>query len=632
MKEIRGQAKNIRSLLQNARFGIDYYQREYRWGEKQVSEALDDLTGTFRASQKRHAKSRDAADHNRYFLGSIVISESAGKRFITDGQQRLTTVTLILIALYRRLPQGPQRTALSQLIYSYHSGRTSFNLDVEDRTAYMKALFQEGRFEDDGKSDSVSRMVKNYELIEEKMNEALDDASSPRADDNPVLLESFIDWLIENVYFIEVTASSDADAYSIFETMNDRGLQLTPVELLKSYLLSRIDPGRSRHTMNERWKKQVAWLRSELGYEQADADAIKTWLRSQYMELPNERTAGNQSDRDRIGSDFHRWVGNNVERLKLYTSDDFCRFIERDFEFYTSEYAKLQRAAGTWTEGFEPVYRNERSRLRDRNDLYLASLMPEEGDETTRRKIRTVAAFVEVVVARLYWRGWLVNHGAMYNAMQNMTVKIRRKSIDEMMGIFESAEVEEWWFRDPFREPPGASGWSGVRRPTHRLIARMTEYVEVKSGLPSRYEKLVQTGGAGYDVEHIWANHYERFKGEFPQEKEFDRDRNRMGALVLLPSTVNRWLSDRTFAEKRAAYAKKTSCPNEESPRNLLARSLVTQPAESPGFCEFARESGLPFERCDDFKKANIEAREKLYQELGRRIWSMDAIRETGNG
>ena len=396
MKDIKGQVKNIRSLL-HARFGIDYYQREYRWGKTQVSEALDDLTGTF------------AADHDRYFMGSIVISESAGQRFITDGQQRLTTVTLILIALYWRLPQGPQRTVLSQLIYSYHSGRTSFNLDVEDRTECMKALFLEGRFEDDGKSDSVSRMVKNYELIEEKLNEALDD-SRPRADDHPVSLESFIDWLIENVYFIEVTASSDADAYSIFETMNDRGLQLTPVELLKSYLLSRIDPGPIRYEMNERWKKQVARLRSELG-DEAVADAIKTWLRSQYMELPNGRTAGHPSDRDRIGSDFHRWVGNNVERLKLHTSDDFCRFIARDFEFYTSEYAKLQRAARTWTEGFESVYRNECSRLRDRNDMYLASLMPDEGDETTRRKIRTVAAFVEVVVARLYWSGWPVNQG-----------------------------------------------------------------------------------------------------------------------------------------------------------------------------------------------------------------------------
>ena len=374
MKEIRGQAKNIRGLLQNARFGIDYFQRDYRWGEKQVAEALDDLTGTFRTSQERHAASRDVADHDRYFLGSIVVNESAGKRLIADGQQRLTSVTLILIALYRRLPESPQRTALSQLIYSYHSGRTSLNLDVEDRTKCMEALFKEGNFEDDGESDSVTRIVKNYELIEEKLNEVLD-GSRPRADgDDPVSLESFIDWLIENVYFIEVTASSEADAYSIFETMNDRGLQLTPAELLKSYLLSQIDSGPTRHAMNERWKKQVARLRSELGYEQADADAIKTWLRSQYMELPNERTAENESDRDRIGSDFHRWVGNNAAgRLKLHTSNDFCRFVERDFEFYTSEYAKLQRAAWTWTEGLESVYRNERSRLRDRNDLYLAS-------------------------------------------------------------------------------------------------------------------------------------------------------------------------------------------------------------------------------------------------------------------
>ncbi len=300
--------------------------------------------------------------------------------------------------------------------------------------------------------------------------------------------------------------------------------------------------------------------------------------------------------------------------------------------FYTSEYAKLQRAAWTWTEGLESVYRNERSRLRDRNDLYLASLVPDEDDDTTRRKTRTVAAFVEVVVARVCWRGWLVNYGAMYNAMQNMIVKIRRKSVDEMMGILENAENEEWWFKDPFGEPPGASGWSGVRRPTHRLLARMTEYVEVKSGLASRYEELVQPGGAGYDVEHVWANHYERFRDESPQEKEFDRNRNRMGALILLPSTVNRWLSDRTFAEKRDAYAEETTCPNEESPRNLLARSLVTPPADIPGFREFARESGLPLEPTDDFKMANIEAREELYQELGRRIWSMDAIREAGNG
>ena len=53
-------------------------------------------------------------------------------------------------------------------------------------------------------------------------------------------LAVFADWLIENVYFVEVTASADTDAYAIFETMNDRGLSLTPVDMLKSYLLSQM--------------------------------------------------------------------------------------------------------------------------------------------------------------------------------------------------------------------------------------------------------------------------------------------------------------------------------------------------------------------------------------------------------
>ena len=51
----------------------------------------------------------------------------------------------------------------------------------------------------------------------------------------------------------------------------------------------------------------------------------------------------------------------------------------------------------------------------------------------------------------------------------------------------------------------------------------------MESGLPSRYAKFVETGVEGYDVEHIWADHYERFEDESPQEKEIDHNRNRLG-------------------------------------------------------------------------------------------------------
>ena len=52
-------------------------------------------------------------------------------------------------------------------------------------------------------------------------------------------LPYFIDWLLENVHLIEITAYTDEDAYTIFETMNDRGLSLSLTDMLKGYLLRR---------------------------------------------------------------------------------------------------------------------------------------------------------------------------------------------------------------------------------------------------------------------------------------------------------------------------------------------------------------------------------------------------------
>ena len=103
MKRIDGDAKSIRSMLSGSRFAIDYYQREYRWETKQVHELIDDLAEKFIDSHKP-GNERIAVEHyGRYFLGSIIISDKDGQKFIIDGQQRLTSTTLLLIHLYRQL-------------------------------------------------------------------------------------------------------------------------------------------------------------------------------------------------------------------------------------------------------------------------------------------------------------------------------------------------------------------------------------------------------------------------------------------------------------------------------------------------------------------------------------------------
>jgi len=97
MKKILGEAKSIRQLLSGAKYSIDYYQREYKWGTEQVTELVSDLTSKF-LDDYEPGDARSAVEgYGHYFLGSIILSSKEAKMFVADGQQRLTTLTLLFI-------------------------------------------------------------------------------------------------------------------------------------------------------------------------------------------------------------------------------------------------------------------------------------------------------------------------------------------------------------------------------------------------------------------------------------------------------------------------------------------------------------------------------------------------------
>src|SRR5205814_10283190 len=116
--------------------------------------------------------------------------------------------------------------------------------------------------------ESITNILGRYETIEDEFPDTL----------KGTVLPYFVDWLIENVHLVEITAYSDEDAYTIFETMNDRGLSLTPTDMLKGHLLANISDEEQKHKCNAIWKERINAL-NEQGQEE-DADAIKTWLRS----------------------------------------------------------------------------------------------------------------------------------------------------------------------------------------------------------------------------------------------------------------------------------------------------------------------------------------------------------------
>jgi hypothetical protein len=604
MREIRGDAKSIRQLLGGARYAIDYYQREYKWQTKQVTELIDDLAAKLLDSYQPDDERNAVAEYGHYFLGSIIISYRDAQKFIIDGQQRLTTLTLFLIYLHHRLADTDQKGQLAELIFSQKFGKRSFNLDVAERTACMDALYSGLAFDEAGQAESVANILGRYHDIEEHFPDELGGG----------VLPYFADWLIENVHLVEITAYSDDDAYTIFETMNDRGLSLTPTDMLKGYLLTNIADADRRNQASAVWKERIASLR-ELGKEE-DADAIKSWLRSQHGESIRERKRGaTPRDFDLIGTEFHRWVRDHEEALGMSASPDFARFIERDFAFYVRQYLRLRQAAEGLTSALECVHYNAQSNFTLQYPVLLAPLRVDDSEQDIQRKLRITGAYLDILIARRIWNWRAIDYSTMQYAMFLVMREIRGKSAAEVVDVFSArlaAETETFSSNDRFR----LHGTNG--RQIYRLLARMTDFVETGSGMPSHYAEYVQRKGRhGYEVEHIWANHPERHKDEFDHPSDFEEYRNRIGGLLLLPKSFNASLSDLAYAEKREHYLK----------HNLLAQSLHEKAYErSPGFLRFVAKSAVPFKAHCGFKKADLDARQELYRRLAEQIWNPERL------
>ncbi len=605
MKTIQGDAKHIRELLANARFGIDdSFQRPYRWEKKHVEELIDDLTQAFDDNYEESNSREDVMDYDLYFLGSIITSDEEGRKSIVDGQQRLTTITLLLIYLYHKIESVNEKAVIAPLIASYQFGRHAYNLDVSTRNDCMDHLFTGKALSPNATEDpSVPNIIDRYQDIESVFPEEISQNNS---------LPYFIDWLLHKVYLVETTADTERDAYTIFETMNDRGLSLTPSEMLRGYLLTNIkDQSRQRSALAA-WDNRVRGL-EKLGHGEG-AHAIRSWLRSQYAETIRQGGRGSgPRDFDVIGTEFHRWVRDHKDVIGLRNGDAFADFIERNFDFYAHWYGVIRGASDELTQGLEPFFYVARTGFTFTLQCMaaLAPLSIEDDPDVCKRKLRTVATAIDCLLNRRIWNSRQNSANRMRVYMfRSITLQIRRARIDQLSDalchIVES-DPEQFVWND--------FSLHGMNRPKiHQMLARMTDYVDSRSGRPSLYRDYLRRWGRGhYQIEHVLSeSHRDGFD-------DFDYHRNKVGALVLLPGPVNASVGNMAYAEKRKHYLKE----------NLLAASLHDLAyANAPGFRRFKEQTGLDFKPYEQFDVDAINERQELYRQLAMRIWSTDSIRE----
>jgi len=610
MTSIDAKARNIRELLGGKKYTIDYFQREYRWRTKEIQELITDLTARFLSAWKPTHGRSDVAKYATYFLGSIIVSGEGEKASVIDGQQRLTSISILLIWVLHGLKDEEDRKQIGDLIFTRQYGANDYNLNVPERTAAMEALYRQETYNRDGAPESVRNILERYDDIGELMPKEV--AEHARA--------MFADWLIERVYLVEIKSPSDDDGYAIFETMNDRGLPLSPTDMLKSHLLANSGGEETKIRLNGIWKSRVDEL-LQIDKE-GEADAIKSWLRARHAETIREREAGAQpQDFDRIGTEFHRWVRDKGKDFGLKRAPDFARFVEGDFQFYTAWYLRLMHTTWELSPGREAIYCNALANFTLQYPLMLAPINPTDSEEMGWRKANVVATFVDILIARRLWNGRGIDYNTMQYAMFLALKEIRSRSAEEIAALLK-ARLEQDPL--PFSGNPRFGLWESHKKTIRRFLARITAWLDGEIGDATNLEAyLTSSGKNGYDIEHVMPDNHALYANDFPAEQDFLEGRNRIGGLLLLPNSVNRSLQGLSYKDKCPHYLKE----------NALARSLHEQAYErKPAFLRLIADRNLPFEAYAEFGKDELAKRQELYIRLAEQVWSLDRLQFEARG
>ena len=615
MSAITPHYRNIQDLLQGRSFAIDEYQREYKWEKKNIEDLLNDLQAKFFAHYQPGHETKAVNEYGEYFLGSIIVSQRNGKNYLVDGQQRTTSLTLLLIHLYRAAKEKQLGVAatMAPLIYSDDMGVAKFNLDIPERLDIIRALYEGTSFVPDDKDESIQTMHTRYQEIEASgLVEELGDG-----------LPHFIYWLMRKVGLIEIATSDDAYANVIFESMNDRGKPLGPMDMLKAYLLAPITDAPKRAEVNAAWRSQVLDLITVNQEHEHDRDGefMRDWLRAQYAETIRERVANaTEKDWELVGSMFHRWVRDNHARLGLGKADANAGFVKDSFRFFSKTWLLIQQASATFTPGLEAIYYNARNGLTLQNTVLLAPLVESDDPQTVRRKLAVTATYLDIWMMRRKVNYIRTGYSAIYYAMHLLNRKIRRKPLSQLVQILGDELVSDEVTVQGSATQKWRKGLAGFGLNQHskayiyHLLGRVTAFTELHSGRSDNFPTLMdRTSKNPYDIEHIFADDFAMYAGMFANEHEFEGIRDNVASLLLLPQDVNRSLQDKPFAAKRKIYAQ----------QNFYAASLSDAIYEhQPQFRQFKDRHQLPFEACVDFTKVEHDKRSILLTDLVELVWS----------
>lgn len=597
--KIESQDLTIDSLFKDF-FSVPDFQREYVWEREQVERLLQDLYDEFYDEENRIIQGPE------YFLGSIVACKADDGTFqLIDGQQRVTTLYLILCVvrdILREQDATPSKVLGSQIADAATDPRT-----YEEVERYRVSLQYEdshGVLEKIAKADvpvesisettaSVRNIVSAYRDIREFLLTNLDTDSKR--------LREFHGVLTTRVKLIRIVTPTIANALKVFETVNDRGVGLNAMDLLKNLLFMKTDT-KDYPKLKDKWKslvdildrakeKPLRFLRYyimshfALDYSKViREDEIYDWF------VKNTSSAG--IDKNPLG-----FADKLIECAKAHANFLQSKDVAGNEHRYLRNIALLGGALRQH-HILLMAGRHLESELFDRlcaavENLFFCYIVTREPTKTFERNFARWSQDLRKVT----------NEEQLDAFLDKYFVKDMRDRVSRFNFAFTELtqdSIQQYRIR--------------------YILAKLTQYIEEEAWGNPAHGRLDNYVAKNVEIEHILSqNPKQELRDSFDKSDEYDDWVKKLGNLTLLEKTINSSISNESYSVKSPGYQNSTF---------LLTKSLVDKP--HVGVDTQLNRAVADLKQFTEWTSDSIESRQELLSTLALRVWNMPDLPKEG--
>ena len=611
--QIDPQKQTVESCLRSKKYYIDFYQREYVWNRETVETLLKDIFWSFENSYKQNGESELSEEvmskYTWYYLNVFITNKIDGKTFIVDGQQRLTSLTLIATYLYHRIFDDNLKSVLKECIFSAdrYVGNI-YCIDHKKRKRLMDCIFLH-----DGENPPTPFANTTEETLFNRYQDIKNFFNGKDFSEKKLLV--FAHYFLGRLVMVELAIDKD-DTPMVFEVINDRGEALKQFEILKGKLLGTLSKDDTERYA-ELWDESIAQLKGmEDGF-------FVDYLKAKFMFSTNSKLLTT------INNSFHRYIfepeNDIASSLQFRPQDENAAaniktFISQELTYYSRLYKKIRNNSDEFL-----GYDNNINELNGQYQNILAAC--ERGDRQEDQKIH--------IIAKEYDRlNMLLRLNGVYdsNDLQDFVFKLNKRLPEtepsEYRGVFNNLLIEE------ITQKTGKDRITSLleyerflqrdftnmdKRTLRYFFARVEKFICDGIGKEmnfSIYDISKQSSHKkGFHVEHIFSRNQESIS-KFANEEEFENLRNRLGCLLILRGKDNISSGNELYKDKLKTYSN-----GMDWGRTLVSDTYHANVNLNEFNNSFKSRHNIGFEPIADFDKNALQQRSQLLYAIVKEIW-----------